>query len=177
MSESLWTVELTRLLCPWDSPGKNWSGLPFPPAGDLLNPGIEPVSSVSPALQVDSLLLSHQGRPELWLHCGYFLPSLCLKNICVLFSFDSGVRLSGDRGSSRLQGSYFPAPPKCITVFHLGLLGCLWSSPVQLDLSHDATPGDALRIGCDVFICLTSEWIHIASSFQGVVFSAVKRIL
>jgi len=29
-----------------------------PPPGDLLNPGIE---SPSPALQVDSLLLSHQG--------------------------------------------------------------------------------------------------------------------
>ena len=29
-----------------------WSGLPFPPPGDLLNPGIEPRS---PTLQVDSL--------------------------------------------------------------------------------------------------------------------------
>ena len=36
-----------------------WSGLPFPSPGDLLNPGIEPKS---PAFQVDSLLLSHQGR-------------------------------------------------------------------------------------------------------------------
>ena len=33
-----------------------WSGLPFPPAGDLLNTGIKPAS---PALQVGSLLLSH----------------------------------------------------------------------------------------------------------------------
>ena len=32
-----------------------WSGLPFPPPGDLSNPGIEPASPVSPALQVDSL--------------------------------------------------------------------------------------------------------------------------
>ena len=31
------------------------------PPGDLLNPGIE---SPSPALQVDSLLLSHQGSPN-----------------------------------------------------------------------------------------------------------------
>ena len=37
-----------------------WSGLPFPPAGELPNPGIE---LVSPALQADSLLLSHQGDP------------------------------------------------------------------------------------------------------------------
>ena len=27
-----------------------WSGLPCPPPGDLLNPGIEPVSLMSPAL-------------------------------------------------------------------------------------------------------------------------------
>ena len=35
-----------------------WSGLPFPSPGDLLNPGIEPGS---PAMQADSLPLSHQG--------------------------------------------------------------------------------------------------------------------
>ena len=29
---------------------KYWSGLPFPPPGDLPNPGIEPVSLASPAL-------------------------------------------------------------------------------------------------------------------------------
>ena len=32
-----------------------WGGLPFPSAGDLPDPGIEPVSPVSPALQADSL--------------------------------------------------------------------------------------------------------------------------
>ena len=40
-----------------------WSGLPCPPLGDLLYPGIELVSPVSPALQMDSLLLSHQRSP------------------------------------------------------------------------------------------------------------------
>ena len=38
-----------------------WSGLPFPPPGDLPNPGIELASLVSPVLQADSLLLSHRG--------------------------------------------------------------------------------------------------------------------
>ena len=28
----------------WDSPGKNTRRLPFPPPGDLSNPGIEPMS-------------------------------------------------------------------------------------------------------------------------------------
>ena len=32
-----------------------WSGLPVPSPGDLLDPGIELVSSVSPAPQADSL--------------------------------------------------------------------------------------------------------------------------
>ena len=31
-----------------------WSGLPFPPPGDLSDPGIEPASPVSPELQADS---------------------------------------------------------------------------------------------------------------------------
>ena len=35
-----------------------WSGLPWPPPGDLPNPGIEPTSPLSPALQADSLQLS-----------------------------------------------------------------------------------------------------------------------
>ena len=35
-----------------------WSSLPFPPPGDLPDSGIE---TVSPALQADSLPLSHQG--------------------------------------------------------------------------------------------------------------------
>ena len=32
-----------------------WSGLPFPPPGDHPDPGSEPLSPLSPALQVDSL--------------------------------------------------------------------------------------------------------------------------
>ena len=38
-----------------------WSGLPFPSPGDFSNPEIE---STSPALQVDSLPLSHLGGPD-----------------------------------------------------------------------------------------------------------------
>ena len=37
-----------------------WSGLPFPPPGDLPNPGNE---AVSPAWQADSLALNHLGSP------------------------------------------------------------------------------------------------------------------
>ena len=43
---------------------ENWSRLPFPILGDLADPGIKPLSLVSPALQADSLPLSHQGSPQ-----------------------------------------------------------------------------------------------------------------
>jgi len=39
------------------------SELPFPPPGDLSNPGIDSVSPAAPALQADSLLLSRWGSP------------------------------------------------------------------------------------------------------------------
>ena len=38
-----------------------WSGLPFPPLGDLPDPGIEPGS---PALQEDSLPSELPGKPQ-----------------------------------------------------------------------------------------------------------------
>ena len=47
-----------------DSPGKNTGGLPCPPPGDLLHPGIKPTSPVGFALQADSLPLSHWRSPK-----------------------------------------------------------------------------------------------------------------
>ena len=40
-----------------------WSGLPYPPPGDLPDPGIQHAAPAPPAVQADSLPLSHQGRP------------------------------------------------------------------------------------------------------------------
>ena len=50
-----------RFLSPWNFPGKNWSGLPFPSPWDLPDPGIE---LGSPALQADSLLSEPPGKPN-----------------------------------------------------------------------------------------------------------------
>ena len=59
-------LEPAGLLCPWDSPRqKYWSGLPCPPPGDRPDPGIKPMS---PALQADSLPLSHWGSPFIAYH-------------------------------------------------------------------------------------------------------------
>ena len=59
-SATPWTVAHQAPLSMGFSRQEYWSGLPFPFPWDLPNPGIEPRS---PALQVNSLLLSHQGSP------------------------------------------------------------------------------------------------------------------
>ena len=40
-----------------------WSGLPFPPPGDLPEPGIEPVSPVAPALVGGFFTTVPPGKP------------------------------------------------------------------------------------------------------------------
>ena len=57
---TLWTVAHQAPLSMGFSRQEYWNGLPFPPSGNLPDPGIEPKS---PVLQVDSLLLSHWGSP------------------------------------------------------------------------------------------------------------------
>ena len=46
----LWTTALQAPLSMVFCRQESWSGLPCPPPGDLLNPGIEPMSLMSPAL-------------------------------------------------------------------------------------------------------------------------------
>ena len=61
--DSLWSLNHSfQAPLPMEFPRQEcWSGLPFPPPGDLPNPGIEPMSPASPALQVDYIPLSHWG--------------------------------------------------------------------------------------------------------------------
>ena len=60
---TLWTIAHQAPLSMGFSRQEYGSGLPFPPLGDLLYPGIETESPMSPALQADSLPLSYQGSP------------------------------------------------------------------------------------------------------------------
>ena len=64
-----------------------WSGLLFPHPGDLPDPGIEPMSPVSPALQADSLPTEPLGKPVQLLAGGLL-----------------GVRQGGAEGKTNLQG-------------------------------------------------------------------------
>ena len=57
-----WTVAHQAPLSMEFSRQGDWSGLPCPPPGDLPDPGIEPMSPVSPASQMDSLQPSHRGN-------------------------------------------------------------------------------------------------------------------
>ena len=58
--ETLWTSAHQAPLSMGFSRQEYWRRLPCPPPEDLPDPGIQ---LGSPALQVDSLLLSHQGSP------------------------------------------------------------------------------------------------------------------
>ena len=56
---TLWTGALQAPLSVGFSRQEYWRGLPFLSPGDLPDPGIETVSSKSPALQADSVPLNH----------------------------------------------------------------------------------------------------------------------
>ena len=60
-SATPWTVACQAPLSVGFSRQEYWSGFPFPSPGDFPNPGIEPKC---PALQVDSLPVSHQGSMQ-----------------------------------------------------------------------------------------------------------------
>ena len=55
-----------------------WSGLPFPPLGDLPDQGIEPTS---PAWQAESLLLIHWGRPQVMLSAKKIRKTGCVDRV------------------------------------------------------------------------------------------------
>ena len=58
-----WTVALQALLFMGLSRQEYWSGLPFPPPGDLPNPRIETVSPVSPTVTGRIFTTEAPGKP------------------------------------------------------------------------------------------------------------------
>ena len=57
-----WTITHQAPLSMGFSGQEHWSGLPFPSAGDLPDPGTKPRSPVFSALQVDSLPAEPLGK-------------------------------------------------------------------------------------------------------------------
>ena len=118
---TLWTVAHQALLSPGFSKQKYWSGLPCPPPGDLPDPGIEPESTVSPALRVDSLPLGHQGSP-----CAHICICVCMYvHTCVcIYIYMKGKSLS-----------------------RVWLLPTPWTAAYQPPPSMDF-PGKSTGVGC-----------------------------
>ena len=63
-----WTVACQALLSMGFSRQEYWRGLPFPSPGDLLKPGIEPTSPVSPALAGGFFTTEPRGKSYLDTH-------------------------------------------------------------------------------------------------------------
>ena len=85
--ETLWTVAYQAPLSIEFSRQENWSGLPCLHSGDLSHPGIKPTFPATPALQVDSLPLSHwKSHREILCVC------VC---VCVFFFFAMLYRVQG----------------------------------------------------------------------------------
>ena len=63
LSVTPWTTARQASLSLGFSRQAYWSGLPCPLPGDLPDPGIEPMSPMSPALQADSLPTEPSGKP------------------------------------------------------------------------------------------------------------------
>ena len=108
VSDSFWPWWLlpARPLCPWDSPGKiTGVGCHALLQGNLPDPGIEPASPVSPALQIDSLLTEPPGKPRkhVWQALKIFMQN---------FPGDPVVKIPacnpGDPGSVPGPGSSIP---------------------------------------------------------------------
>ena len=59
-----WTAAHQALVSVEFSNQEYWSGLPFPPPGDLPNPGIEPVSLASAALAGRFFTTEPPGKPK-----------------------------------------------------------------------------------------------------------------
>ena len=72
-----------------------WNGLPFPSPGDLPDPGTEPAS---PALQADSLPLSHLGSQEgylpLFSGLGEKKRFIAPENLTVIWNSNFSVRVT-----------------------------------------------------------------------------------
>ena len=70
---TLWTVTRQAPLSMGFSRQEYWSGLPFPPPGDLPNRGIKPVALVSLALQAYPIPAEAPMGTHTYVHSIYFV--------------------------------------------------------------------------------------------------------
>ena len=105
-----------RLLCPWNSPGKNTGvGSYSLLQGIFLTQGLNP--SLPHCRQI-LYCLSHQESPS-------------MKNTCLFLLQQSGVSVSGQWAAQRQAVVQKPRPRVCLPFFSAWLLKSLQSSAVQ----------------------------------------------
>jgi len=78
--ETPWTVAPKAPLSMEFSRQEYWSGLPFPPLGDLPNPGIKPTSLASPASAGGFFTTVPPGKPQDWLYETLLKAKHCYKD-------------------------------------------------------------------------------------------------
>ena len=89
LSVTPWTVAQKVPLSVGLSQQESWSGLPFPPPGNLLNPGIDLASLVSPALAGVFFTTSTPGKPP-------YIPTPPPKVVYLKFIFNKIYFLPGN---------------------------------------------------------------------------------
>ena len=79
-----WTIACQYPLAMGFFQQEYWSGLPCPPPGDILNPGIDPKSPVSPALKAECIPLGHRGSLMHIIHTymNIYVHTFLYTNIC-----------------------------------------------------------------------------------------------
>ena len=116
-----------------------WSGLPFPPSGDLPDPGIEPASPISPGLaggffttEPPSLLRKNKEETlDIFYFASWCYPKLChwsamethyrKKSFCFRVLVSSGCELPQACMTS-------PAPSSCKAGTFFNNSCCIWWS-------------------------------------------------
>ena len=63
-----WTAAHLTSLSMGFSSQEYWNGLPFPPSGDLPDPGIKPTSPVSPTLVAGFFIAEPNGKPKYYFY-------------------------------------------------------------------------------------------------------------
>ena len=110
-----WTVACRTPLSMGFSRQEYWSGLPFPPLGDLPGPGIKPASSVPPASISWFFTTEPSGKPKILHSRSPITPNLesCQKskdNVCLSWGWGRGEHPFLNNLIQSQISKFFPFP-------------------------------------------------------------------
>ena len=148
-------LEAARLLCPWGFPRQeHWSGLPFPPPGDLLDPEIKPAS---PALADGFFTTESFGKPSVIHVCIY----MCIHiYICIMKYMElsrSILILYLIKYSTKVIVFYFYARSNS-WIYYLTVNTCL-----SIHICVNSTCSSAFRVFCSVPCNVRESILTLAS--------------